>query len=319
MSNQEVHELHRLMGMLHSIDVGLVVLDRDYNIMVWNNFMTNRSGLRGEHVVGNNLFNMFPDLPEQWLKNKTRSVFLLKSRTFTSWEQRPYLFRFKGYRPITGSADFMYQNITFIPLTSADGTVEHLGLIIYDVTDVAVSKTELEVANKELEQLSRTDRLTRLNNRGYWEECLVREFKRAKRTQADISLLMFDIDHFKQVNDSFGHQAGDEVIRQVAKALQDTIRCTDIAGRYGGEEFGVILVDTPAANAKVLAERLRQRIEARMIRYDGMEITFTISIGIAVLSEDIENHTVWLEQSDRALYYCKEHGRNQVHVYTDKN
>lgn len=315
MATEDIHELHTLMGMLRLIDVGLIVLDKDFTIQVWNDFMTNHSGVRGEHVIGSNLFDKFPELPAEWLTNKTKSVFLLNNRAFTTWEQRPYLFNFKNYRPITGSADFMYQNITFLPLSSADGTVENLGIIIYDVTDVAVGKMQIEEANEELKKLSRTDGLTKLNNRAFWEESLTHEYQRAIRTKEQVSLIMFDIDHFKNVNDTYGHQAGDEVIRETARVVLETIRCTDIAGRYGGEEFGVILVDTNAQDSLVIAERLREKMEALTVKFENLEIKFTVSIGIAEFNESITDHVAWLGQSDKALYYCKENGRNQVHVY----
>jgi len=151
--SDDVHELNRLMSMLRSIDVGLIILDENFTIKVWNDFMTNHSGIRGEHVIGSNLFDKFKDLPKDWLGNKTKSVFMLNNKAFTTWEQRPYLFKFKSYRPITGTADFMYQNVTFLPLSSADGTVDHLGIIIYDVTDVALGKIMLNEANLALEKL----------------------------------------------------------------------------------------------------------------------------------------------------------------------
>ncbi len=156
MSEIDVKELQRIMGMLRSIDVGLMVLDEDFTIKVWNDFMTNHSGIRGEHVIGTNLFDRFNDLPEDWLRNKTRSVFQLNNSAFTTWEQRPYLFKFNNYRPITGTADFMYQNITFLPLSSADGTVDHIGVIVYDVTDVAVGRMALEQANEEIGKLRKS-------------------------------------------------------------------------------------------------------------------------------------------------------------------
>jgi len=315
----DVQELHRLMGMLRSIDVGLIVIDEDFTIKVWNDFMTNHSGVRGEHVIGSSLFDKFNDLPEDWLINKTKSVFMLNNKAFTTWEQRPYLFKFKSYRPISGSADFMYQNITFLPLSSATGIVDHLGIIIYDVTDVAVGKMQVEEVNNQLKKLSRTDGLTQLNNRAFWEESLNNEFNRAIRTKEKVSLIMFDIDHFKNVNDTYGHQAGDEVIRQTAKCLLETVRGTDIAGRYGGEEFGVILIDTPAKDGFIIAERLRERIEALVVKFEDLEIKFTISIGLADFDASFSNHVAWLGASDKALYYCKENGRNQVHIYTEED
>lgn len=305
-----------MMGVLHSINVGIAVIDRDYKVRLWNNFMVNRSGKRADAAMGKSIFELFNEIPTSWFTRKIESVFTLGNRAFTTWEQRPYLMKFKNYRPITGLAENMYQNITFIPLLGVDGNVNHVGIVIYDVTDMAVGKQALEGANNELERLSRTDRLTELYNRGYWEECLEREFERYKRTSQRTTVLMFDIDHFKKVNDTFGHQAGDEVIRQTSRTLRRTIRKTDFAGRYGGEEFGVILVDTDSENALILAERLRQRIEALIVSHDKVKIQFTISIGVAQLDETVTEYKQWLERADQSLYYSKQNGRNQVTVFS---
>ncbi len=311
-------ELHWMMDMLQSIDVGLIVLDREFSIQVWNSFMENHSGIRPEKVIGANLFELFPEIPEQWFRRKADSSVLLKGRAFTTWEQRPYLIRFKNYRPITGTAEFMYQNVTFIPLLSVDGSVNHIGVIIYDVTSVAVGKLALESVNSQLQTLSRTDPLTQLNNRGHWEECLQQEFQRYQRTKQKCTLVMFDIDHFKRVNDNYGHPAGDEVIRVTARLLRESMRTTDVAGRYGGEEFGVILIDTSAQNSAIFANRLREKIEATTVNYDGNAINYTISLGIAELTDDAGEYVNWIECSDQALYQAKESGRNNAVIYSKK-
>ena len=210
----------------------------------------------------------------------------------------------------------MYQNITLIPLISADGMVNQIGIIIYDVTDMAVGKVQLEKANDQLQSLSRTDGLTGLNNRASWEACLIGEFRRVHRTQEPCTLALFDIDHFKKVNDTYGHQAGDEVIRTTARLLTECKRTTDIAGRYGGEEFAVILIDTTAEGAKVFAERLRRKIQALTVTHEGRDICFTISLGLAECVDDIRDHQQWVECSDQALYKAKQSGRNQTVIYS---
>ncbi len=315
-SVSDLGELHWMMGMLHSINAGLIVIDREYKVLVWNEFMANQSSMMSEQVMGKSILSLFDDLPQEWFKRKVNSVFDLETRAFTTWEQRNYLFRFKNYRPITGLSEFMYQNITFLPLTSVNGSIKHVGIIVYDVTDVAINKQELESANAVLESLSRTDRLTELNNRGYWEECLENEFLRYKRTKQTATVIIFDIDHFKLVNDTYGHQAGDEVIRQASKILRRSIRKTDIAGRYGGEEFVIILVDTPEDKAFILADRIRKRIEALTVTYENLNIKFTISLGISEVKAQVNNYMKWLEHADQALYYAKENGRNRTIIYT---
>ena len=312
----DVHDLHWLMDMLQSIDVGLVVLDKKLNIQVWNNFMENHSGLKSAQSLGQNLLQLFPDIPPDWFVRKVKSVFMLKCQSFSNWEQRPYLFKFKNYRPITGHTQFMFQDVTFIPLMSTTGEVTQIGLMVYDVTNMAVNKNALEKANLELERLSRTDGLTKLNNRAYWEECLKIEYSRCKRTGANTSVVMFDIDHFKKVNDTYGHQAGDEVIRVVSRLLMESIRTTDVAGRYGGEEFGILLIETSNENSMIMTERLREKIASTTVVHDGLEIKFTVSLGISEFNAESENHTHWLGQVDKALYVAKESGRNNSVIYT---
>jgi diguanylate cyclase len=309
------NEFHWLMDVLHSIDVGLVVLDLNMRVKLWNGFMQNHSAKASSDVLDQSLFDLFPELPEAWFRRKLQAVTVLHNAAFTTWEQRPYLFRFKNYRPVTGIAEHMYQNCTILPLTDARGQVNHLCLIVYDVTEVAVNRLQLQKANAQLHQISRTDGLTGLFNRKTWEQSLRHEFKRFQRYHHACSLIMFDIDHFKRINDNYGHPAGDEVIRRTASTLLAGLRESDVAGRYGGEEFAVILVDTDAAGALVVAERLRTKIEACSVTYEKNIINYTVSLGIAELSTKITDPTMWIDTADRGLYNAKRGGRNQAVIY----
>lgn len=316
MSNAQVDvsEIHWLMDMFQTVDVGLVVLNCDYRIQVWNGFMENHSGLTPRQVRDQYLFDLFSEIDEDWLRRKCDPVILLKNRAFTIWEQRPYIFRFRNYRPITGSADYMYQNCTIFPLTDTRGQVTHLCFIIYDVTDVAVSRLELESMNGRLQQLSKTDFLTQLYNRGYWEDNLSQEFKRLQRYSHQSTLLMCDIDYFKRVNDTYGHAAGDKVIQAIADAVQKNLRETDIAGRYGGEEYAVLLVDTTAEQATNFAERLRKTVEQTDVMYNGQVLKVTLSLGLAQYQPQMKEYRQWIEAADKALYQSKVAGRNRLTV-----
>jgi diguanylate cyclase len=305
-------DVHWQMDILQNIDVGLVVMNENYIINVWNSFMQNHSGKAPEMVLGKSLFDAFPELPETWFKHKAQSVFVLQNTAFTTWEQRPYLFRFPHYRPITGTAEYMYQNSSIIPLVDTNGVAKHICLIIYDVTDTAVNKLAQQQANKQLQTLSRTDHLTGLFNRGYWELRLIQEFKRFDRYEQTSCLIMLDIDHFKKINDAHGHTVGDEVIRAVSRVIQEQVRNLDIAGRYGGDEFGIILTNTNSDGAYVFAERLRTTIEELAIYAEGHEIKFTVSVGIAELNGQFHDHRHWIEKADQGLYRSKESGRNRV-------
>jgi diguanylate cyclase (GGDEF)-like protein len=311
----DLNEFHWLLAIVQSIDVGVVVLDRDYCVQVWNTFMENRSGVQPKDAHNQCFFSLFPEVNREWFTRKVESVATLGTPAFTIWEQRPYLVRFKNYQPITGQEDFMYQNTTLLPLRSTDSNINHICLVIYDVTDVATNRRQLQAVNAQLQQLSSTDRLTGLYNRGHWEESLKVAYARHQRHGNATSLVMFDIDHFKRVNDTYGHQAGDHVIEQVARLVREHVRDSDVAGRYGGEEFAVVLSDTDKVGARVFAERLRKSVEALEVLHDGHSIRFTISLGIADLSKPSVNHADLIAWADQALYASKNAGRNRVTVY----
>lgn len=308
----DVKELHWLLTIAQSIDVGVVVLNRDYQVQVWNTFMENRSGVVPDEACHQSFFSLFPEVNQAWFRRKVDSVMTLGTPAFTIWEQRPYLVHFKNYQPITGQEDFMYQNTTLFPLRSTNNDISHICLVIYDVTDVATHSHQLQGANRQLQTLSSTDRLTGLYNRGHWEESLKQEYARHCRYDSAATLVMFDIDHFKRVNDTYGHQAGDKVIQQVAEAVREHIRDVDIAGRYGGEEFAVLLPGTGKEGGKVFAERLRKAVEARSVVHDGHVIRCTISLGVADLSRPTPDYKALIERADHALYQSKGNGRNQV-------
>ncbi|MEP4891772.1 MAG: PAS domain-containing protein [Aliiglaciecola sp.] len=151
--NHEMAEFHWMMDMVQTVDVGIVVLNKDFVVKVWNGFMESHSGLLPTQVQNKSLFELFPDINSQWFRRKTRPVFELGTRAFMTWEQRPFLFRFPNYRPITGSEDFMYQNITISPLASATGQVNTICMMIYDVTDVAENKKSFETLQVKLHAL----------------------------------------------------------------------------------------------------------------------------------------------------------------------
>lgn len=303
---------HWLVDMLESVEVGLVVLDLDFRVQAWNGFMENHSGITASRIRDKVLFDVFPDIPQAWLTRKVDAVALLNTRGFTSWEQRPYLFKFRNTRPITGTEEFMFQNLTISPLSGPSGQVEKVCLMVYDVTDIASSKRALERANEQLAKLSMTDRLTGLLNRGTWENLVDAEYERYRRYGQATSLVMFDIDHFKKVNDTHGHLAGDKVIKHTASVTKNTLRQSDTSGRYGGEEFGVILPETDAEGARIICERIRETIEQSVVETNVAPIQYTISMGIAQLNDGPENYMQWMQLADKALYAAKEGGRNRV-------
>jgi diguanylate cyclase (GGDEF)-like protein len=316
LNSGSLSSFHWMANMVESVEVGLVVLDLDFRVQMWNGFMEHHSGMTASKVHNQVLFELFPDIPRAWLSSKVEAVTQLNTRAFTSWEQRPYLLRFRNTRPITGTEEFMYQNLTISPLCGPSGKVEKVCLMIYDVTDIASNKRALERANDQLAKLSMIDRLTGLLNRGTWENLLDAEFSRYRRYGSNSTLVMFDIDHFKAINDRFGHLVGDEVIRHTAATTRSHLRHSDSAGRYGGEEFGIILPETDTEGALTICKRILNAISREPVTVDSHNITYTISIGVAPLTDRPKNYMAWLEQADQAMYSAKQAGRNQIVTFS---
>lgn len=168
----------------------------------------------------------------------------------------------------------------------------------------------------ETEHLSITDGLTGLYNRRLFEHNLEREFLRTKRYTSNLSLAMIDIDHFKNINDTFGHQCGDYILKEISKIVFESFRKTDMIYRYGGEELAVILTETSLDNAVIPLERLRSKIAQSQFPYNNDFINITISIGLSSYSEEIKNQSELVERTDKALYKAKQGGRNKVVTYS---
>ncbi len=304
--------------LINAIDVGVVVVDSDFCVEVWNQFMENHASIKPADIVGQSLFSHFPEIDEGWLRQKSVPIFNLRSPVFIIWEQRQYLFKFGANRPVTCGAHHMYQNVTMFPIIGDNGEVSRFCIMVYDVTDQALSKLGMSRLNDELKVASRIDGLTGLFNRRYWQERFEQAYKLAKRREKPSTALMLDIDHFKKVNDTYGHQAGDSVIQSLAHLIKRCVRETDLAGRYGGEEFAVILTDSAVDNAVTVAERLRRLAEHSQVEHEGQIIKFNISGGLAEFSPLCDSPMEWLERADQALYQAKQTGRNKYCVWQEQ-
>jgi two-component system, cell cycle response regulator len=177
---------------------------------------------------------------------------------------------------------------------------------------------ELDQKKKEFEELSRTDALTSLFNRRYFEERFTAEFARSKRYRSPLTCLMIDLDHFKNVNDEHGHPLGDQVLRDVAGIVKDTLRDVDLVARYGGEEIVAILPETGPAEGRHVAERIRAAVEAHTTARSGEEARVTISVGVGTYPvPGIHQAEDLLRAADEALYRAKDAGRNCVRGYEE--
>ena len=160
------------------------------------------------------------------------------------------------------------------------------------------------------------DSLTGLLNRNAFDDALEREISRAKRYDSNLSLLFLDLDGFKQVNDSFGHMAGDEVLKKVAQIIMTEKRSEDIAARYGGEEVAILMPETGKAEGWLLGERIRKRLAEATIIYDKQTIKITLSGGLAAYPIDANDGTALLKNADKAMYRAKSFGKNNISLYS---
>ena len=200
----------------------------------------------------------------------------------------------------------------YIPDSDASG-VKGFFVIASDITDLKQAQIKLEKRIEDLHAMATIDSLTGLDNRRSLLEKIHLEIERAKRYGLVSVFLMLDLDHFKRVNDTYGHDAGDRVLQQVSALLQETMRASDHVGRLGGEEFGALLTNTSPERAMEIAERLRCLVEELVVRHQNATIRMTISIGVADLQVGVENPVEdMMKRADVALYRAKNLGRNRV-------
>jgi diguanylate cyclase (GGDEF)-like protein len=223
------------------------------------------------------------------------------------------------------------KSLLVLPLIAADEAIGTLTLVaraekrfasdVREMLAVIANQVAVSLQNgflyKRMETMATTDGLTGLTNHRTFQQRFEDLLQRAKRHNGKVALLLCDIDHFKRVNDNYGHPIGDEVLRRVAKVLQDVPRKIDVPARYGGEEFAVLLDNVDVAQARTVAERLRVEISKLVIETDKGPLSVTESVGIAAFPDDGRDRATLVERADLALYHAKHAGRNRVVTWTE--
>ena len=193
-------------------------------------------------------------------------------------------------------------------------TADHARLVAAFADQVALAIQNARLFS-EVQQLASTDGLTGLHNRRHFMELAKREFGRARRYQRPLTAIMMDIDHFKQVNDTYGHAVGDQALKIVADRCRKTVRDIDILGRYGGDEFAALLLETDLDGARIVAERLRRCVVEPPIVIGSGNPVITVSVGVAILDKTCTALDTLLVRADQALYVAKQAGRNQMSIW----
>lgn len=297
--------MNELRQIFETVNIGLVILDRDLNIRSWNRWMTLQSGVTEESVVGCSIHSLCPHLNNPVFLRNCKAVRTFGNFAFFSQKLHGYLFPFPPPRSLQSRFEFMQQSCTMGPIRNDEGVIESIFLIVQDVT-------ELTVYEKKLVEMNMKDGLTGIFNRRYLDKRLEEEYQRARRYGRDFSLIVCDIDFFKKVNDTYGHQCGDLILKNVSAKIASALRKTDCLGRYGGEEFCCILPETGLEQALLVAERVREMIQSMESVYEEQTVRVTISLGVARLAEGMTSEKELFNRGDEALYEAKRTGRNRV-------
>jgi diguanylate cyclase (GGDEF)-like protein/PAS domain S-box-containing protein len=225
------------------------------------------------------------------------------------------------YRALTKDGQYVWLRDVVHVVRSEDGAVEALVGFMFDVSERKKTEEKLLVLQRELHDLSFKDGLTGLANRRRFDSFLSTEWSSARRNQRPLSLVMIDIDHFKEYNDRYGHVQGDYCLRRIARALSGSAaRPRDLLARYGGEEFALVLPETDKAGAAHVAARCRNAVLAERIPHDGSPVapTVTISMGVDTIVPSPDDDVVqFIGETDRRLYRAKQSGRNSLVVGLD--
>jgi diguanylate cyclase len=287
-----------------TVNFGLVILNTELKVTHWNHWMARHSGIDADQITGAFLFDFFPELNTPRFLRNSKVVLSFGNFSFFSQKLHHFLFPFKPVGSFKSMFEHMQQNCTMGPLRNDEDLITGIFLIVQDVTELASYEQKLIEMNIK-------DGLTGIYNRRFLQTRLNDEYQRHKRYGMKLSLIMFDIDFFKKVNDCHGHPCGDAVLQSVASTISAIIRQTDCLARYGGEEFCCLLPQTDLAAASVLAERFRQLIEAQITLCRETNVKVTISLGVSELTAE-DSVEALLKRADEALYQAKNAGRNRV-------
>lgn len=308
---------HFLQHILDASTTRIWHFDREVRVVSLNKAAQENLEYQLEYYIGKTAFEYFHDIDDAQLYYEL-DIQVLHTGI-------PDIGRLDVYQSPGGEA--YYKKVDRIPYYDEHDEIAGITVYSYDITEqkraevrLLEQRLELEdeikkriVAEKELRRLATTDPLTGIFNRRHFFELLEAELARTKRTGKSFSIVLFDIDHFKQINDSYGHQAGDEVLRRVTRACRDHLRQMDGFARYGGEEFIILLPELEIHQAQQAAEKIRGLIAGQIIEFEKQSITVTISLGVSELA-DGEPLDQLLARVDKALYQAKEGGRNRVRV-----
>jgi diguanylate cyclase (GGDEF)-like protein len=297
--------MNELRQIFDNVNIGLIILDSDLRVKTWNRWMALHSRIPESQIIETPLFDAFPNLNTKRFLRNCKAVLAFGNFIFLSQKLHGHLFPFHPTYAVGEQLEHMQQSCTMGPIRGEGGRIEYLYMIIQDVS-------ELVHYEKKLLEMNMRDGLTGAFNRRYLDRRLEEEIDRSRRYSQKFSLILFDIDFFKTVNDTHGHHCGDLILKSVASKVTELIRKSDCLARYGGEEFCCLLPGTDLQAALVVAEKLRFALEAMDNIYRDANVKITVSLGVSEIRPGCDTPAKLFDMADRALYRAKGTGRNRV-------
>ena len=303
-TEEELRRSENFLGTLfNSIHDPFSILDRDYTILKVNDSYAHMNGQLAKDLLGKTCYEALYDRTSVCEE-------CVVEKTFRSSDPCA-----KEKLVTTPDGSEMWMEIYTYPVFDENYQVSHVIEYARDITDRKMAEEEKKHLIKKLNRLSTTDSLTGLLNRRALNDILDHEIDRASRYSSDLSLILCDIDRFKLINDTYGHRAGDLALQAISESLKNTLRKADVIGRYGGDEFMMILPETSLSGAASLAEKVRAAVESTELELPGEKLSgLSMSIGVANCCAAVENSDTIVARADAALYTSKQAGRNRVSV-----
>jgi len=292
---------HRVVDLMPA---GLLLLDEEFRVIDWNAATIAMWAIGRTDITGTPVADLVPQWSERIAPQLTSfSGGVFRTTLLVGSEQRSTMYVDVDVRRFS------------LRSVGAGGWIA----VFSDASEMRRAQKDLQEANERLESLNKMllvqaihDSLTGLFNRAYLDEALPRELARCRRDESNIALLILDVDHFKEINDSYGHDTGDLVLKGVARLVRTIVRAGDIPCRFGGDEIVAVMPGAPEAEAAGVAERIRQRVSEEQFGDENIRVSVTVSVGFAIFPNHAESSADLFRAADRALYAAKDAGRNRI-------
>lgn len=294
--------------------LGLFLINTEHTIFAWNQWLSDKTGIPADVAISSNLYDLFEIKQNPRFDWALQECIKNRSQQVMSYVLNRHLIPIKVTYAGQHGLDFMPQQVYIAPVSSDDGVLAMVSII--DVTENVIRSTTLTDMAHKLEKDSNLDQLTQAYNRRYLWYFLEQKKSEANKSNIQMTFLLLDIDYFKIINDKYGHDVGDNVLKKFTEVIRSILRKNDILVRYGGEEFLIILLGADEEKSHQLGELIRTNI--KKTEFPPMapgKVTCSIGLTVVGLVNDTFEPNKFLKQADKALYHAKEHGRDQVTLY----